>query len=59
MAHSNTEIYETKEDIEFNKILSEFKDNPKIGTEGIYTKYTRLTFVCYLRENYFFVIKIT
>jgi hypothetical protein len=50
--HSNTEIYETKEDIEFNKnIKSEFKDNPNIGTEGIYTKYTRLTFVCYLREK--------
>ena len=50
--HSNTEIYETNEDIEFNKtIKNEFKDNPKIGTEGIYTKYTRLTFVCYLREK--------
>ena len=56
--HSNTEIYETKEDIEFNKdIKSEFKDNPKIGTEGIYTKYTRLTFVCYLREKLLFCDK--
>ena len=30
---------------------SEFKDNPDIGTAGIYEKYTRLSFVCYLREK--------
>ena len=28
-----------------------FKDNPEVGTVGIYHKYTRLTFVCYLREK--------
>ena len=28
-----------------------FKDNPEVGTVGIYEKYTRLTFVCYLREK--------
>tara|TARA_Y100001980_G_C14555052_1_gene342810 strand:+ start:4150 stop:5133 length:984 start_codon:yes stop_codon:yes gene_type:complete len=56
--HANTEIYETEEDIDYNKkIKSEFKDNPKIGTEGIYTKYTRLTFVCYLREKILFCNK--
>tara|TARA_Y100001958_G_scaffold159682_1_gene162422 strand:+ start:7608 stop:8606 length:999 start_codon:yes stop_codon:yes gene_type:complete len=50
--HANTKIYESKSDIEYNKdIISDFKDNPKIGTNGIYTKYTRLTFVCYLREK--------
>ena len=27
------------------------KDNPKVGTVGIYENYTRLTFVCYLREK--------
>jgi len=26
-----------------------FNDNPDVGTVGIYEKYTRLTFVCYLR----------
>ena len=50
--HSNTAIYETKEDREFNeKMEPAFKDNPQVGTVGIYEKYTRLTFVCYLREK--------
>lgn len=50
--HSNTKIYESDEDIKSNKdLISDFKDNPKIGTNGIYTKYTRLSFVCYLREK--------
>jgi len=50
--HSNTPIYETKEDREFNeKMEPAFKDNPQVGTVGIYEKYTRLTFVCYLREK--------
>ena len=50
--HSNTAIYETKEDREFNeKMEPVFKDNPQVGTVGIYEKYTRLTFVCYLREK--------
>ena len=50
--HSNTPIYETEEDKKFNdKLPKVFKDNPKVGTVGIYENYTRLTFVCYLREN--------
>jgi len=50
--HSNTPIYQTKEDKLFNdKLDFVFKDNPDVGTEGIYEKYTRLTFVCYLREK--------
>ena len=50
--HSNTPIYETKEDKLFNESLDPaFKDNPEVGTVGIYNKYTRLTFVCYLREK--------
>ena len=50
--HSNTPIYETKEDKLFNDTLPKvFKDNEEVGTEGIYENYTRLTFVCYLREN--------
>jgi hypothetical protein len=50
--HSNTKIYETKEDKKYNESLDyAFKDNPNVGTVGIYNKYTRLTFVCYLREK--------
>ena len=50
--HSNTKIFETKEDKKYNETLeSSFKDNPEVGTVGIYEKYTRLTFVCYLREK--------
>ena len=50
--HGNTQIYETEEDKEFNATLEpSFKDNPEVGTVGIYEKYTRLTFVCYLREK--------
>ena len=50
--HSNTPIYETAEDKAFNETLEPaFKDNPEVGTVGIYEKYTRLTFVCYLREK--------
>lgn len=50
--HSNTPIYETLEDKQFNEKLDPvFNDNPEVGTVGIYEKYTRLTFVCYLREK--------
>jgi len=50
--HTNTPIYETEEDKVFNATLEDvFKDNPEVGTVGIYEKYTRLTFVCYLREK--------
>lgn len=50
--HGNTELYETEEDILKNAgIVSSFKDNPKVGTAGLCKKYTRLSFVCYLREK--------
>ena len=50
--HSNTPITETEEDNEFNKSLPKvYKDNPAVGTVGIYELYTRLSFVCYLREK--------
>lgn len=50
--HANTPIYETDEDKSFNEtIVSDFKDNPKVGTAGLYQKYTRISFVCYLREK--------
>ena len=28
-----------------------FNDNPDIGTAGLYELYTRISFVCCLREN--------
>jgi hypothetical protein len=50
--HTNTPIIETAEDKEFNATLEPvFNDNPAVGTVGIYEQYTRLTFVCYLREK--------
>lgn len=50
--HSNTPIYETKEDKDFNdKLEKVYNDNPQVGTVGLDKNYTRLTFVCYLREK--------
>ena len=50
--HTNTPIIETSEDKAFNDSLEPaYQDNPDVGTVGIYEKYTRLTFVCYLREK--------
>jgi len=50
--HSNTPTYETEEDKTYNETLEpDYHDNPAVGTEGLYQKYTRLSFVCYLREK--------
>jgi len=50
--HSNTEIYETDEDKKYNESIPKaYHDNVEVGTVGIDKLYTRLTFVCYLREN--------
>ena len=50
--HSNTRIYETDEDKVYNDTIDyAFNDNPEVGTVGLDQKYTRLTFVCYLREK--------
>jgi len=50
--HCNTPMYETEEDKKINESLEPaFKDNPEVGTVGIYEKYTRISFVCYLREK--------
>jgi hypothetical protein len=50
--HSNTEIYETEEDIKYNESIPKaYNDNIDVGTIGIDKLYTRLTFVCYLRED--------
>ena len=50
--HANTPMYETPEDKARNsEIVSDFKDNPAVGTAGLYQSYTRVSFVCYLREK--------
>ena len=50
--HTNTEMYETAEDKEFNKTLPRIhKDDPETGTLGAEKPYTRVSFVCYLREK--------
>ena len=50
--HANTPIYETEEDKKYNETLpKDYNDNPDVGTEGLYKNYTRLSFVCYLREK--------
>jgi len=50
--HANTPIYETEEDKTYNETIEQdYTDNPAVGTEGLYKKYTRLSFVCYLREK--------
>jgi hypothetical protein len=50
--HSNTPMYETPEDRKYNEAIPKvYKDNPDIGTAGLYELYTRISFVCYLREK--------
>jgi len=50
--HSNTPMYETPEDRAYNEAIPKvYKDNPDIGTAGLYELYTRISFVCYLREK--------
>jgi hypothetical protein len=50
--HTNTEMYETAEDKEFNKTLPRIhKDDIETGTLGAEKPYTRVSFVCYLREK--------
>lgn len=50
--HCNTELYETPEQAKYNKGLPDiYKDNPTIGTMGSNKGYTRISFVCYLREK--------
>jgi len=50
--HCNTEMRENVEDKEYNKKLPEIYLNSKdTGTQGIDKPYSRLSFVCYLREK--------
>jgi hypothetical protein len=50
--HCNTELFETAEDKAFNKKLSKIhNDDEKTGTLGGDKPFTRISFVCYLREK--------
>jgi hypothetical protein len=50
--HCNTEMRETAEDKAFNsKLPSVYLNNTETGTQGIDKPYSRLSFVCYLREK--------
>jgi len=50
--HCNSEMWTTLEQDEYNSSLKDiFKDNVEVGTDGLDKKYTRLSFVCYLREK--------
>ena len=51
--HGNTELYETEEDKKYNDEFPQqtFKDNLEVGIPGLNNRFTRLSFVCYLRED--------
>ena len=50
--HCNTELYETAEDKEKNKSLPRIhKDSLETGTLGAEKPFSRVSFVCYLREK--------
>jgi len=51
--HGNTELYETEEDRKYNDENPQktFKDNLEVGILGLNNRFSRLSFVCYLRED--------
>jgi hypothetical protein len=50
--HCNTALFETPEDKKYNETLEEvFNHDPKTGTMGSTEKFSRISFVCYLREK--------
>lgn len=50
--HCNTKLYETKEDVAENKTLEPiFRHDSDTGTQGSDFPFTRMSFVCYLREK--------
>jgi len=50
--HSNSEIWTTDSDDVYNESLPErFKIDTQVGTLGLDKKYSRISFVCYLRDN--------
>tara|TARA_R110000851_G_scaffold207109_1_gene359095 strand:- start:1444 stop:3060 length:1617 start_codon:yes stop_codon:yes gene_type:complete len=51
--HGNTELYETEEDKKYNDENPQqtYKDNLEVGVLGLNNRFSRLSFVCYLRED--------
>lgn len=50
--HCNTEMYETEEDRVYNRAMPKIhKDSLETGTLGGEKPFTRISFVCYLREK--------
>lgn len=50
--HTNSPMYETAEDKEYNKKLPDIRTrDPETGVVGTEHKFQRLTFVCYFREK--------
>jgi hypothetical protein len=50
--HCNTEIRESPSDKKFNEALPNvYLNDIETGTQGVEKKYSRLSFVCYLREK--------
>lgn len=50
--HCNTALYETSSDKAYNKKLEDvYTNDVETGIQGSHFKFTRLSFVCYLREK--------
>ena len=51
--HGNTELYETDEDKQYNDENPQqtYKDNLEVGVLGLNNRFSRISFVCYLRED--------
>ena len=50
--HANTELWTTPEQDKYNiKLGKTIKDNIEVGTVGSEYNFTRISFVCYLREK--------
>jgi hypothetical protein len=50
--HCNTEMYETASDKKYNKSIPNiYLNDITTGTQGVDKLYSRLSFVCYLREK--------
>jgi hypothetical protein len=50
--HCNTELKEDAEDKKFNSSIPEiYRNDKETGTQGIDKLYSRVSFVCYLREK--------
>ena len=50
--HANTELFETPEDKEYNDTHpSSFRDNLEVGVLGLNNRFSRLSYVFYLRED--------